>query len=304
MWRFRERRNSFGRDDYALIPATPATARLGRAREGYPTELRILLSEPSAQDVTFTPVITAATADGADFTMTITTNIPAGATNVSLKFTTTVGNSEADEFVTVALSNVVGAAVQKSQATLLILDAAPQTLLIEGPPPILPSADPITLTIPVWASFASSIPGVDFITIEETAAANTDFIPISGHLDFTGAYRKDIQIVIPGGVIRTMDRSFLVALVNPLNAVLLNDYARVRLLAEVPPDILGFTIANGEGQITFRSQPGVSYLLESTTDMTAAQWQQLNIISSQSGEASFHVLASGAQSFFRIRQQP
>jgi len=186
----------------------------------------ITLSNAATTDVTLDYATAAGTAiAGTDFTAaTGSLTIPAGQTSATI--TVKVNGDtldEANETLTLTLSNVVGATLLDGEATGTIEDddAAP-TISIGDVTVVEGDSGTVNAVFTVTLSAASGLPvTVNFATADGTATAGSDYIAATGDVTFApGETSKTITVQTIGDTTIEEDETFLVNLSNAVNATI------------------------------------------------------------------------------------
>ena len=155
------------------------------------------------------------------------------------------GTAENPETFNVTLSAPTNAGLGTSTTTLTIADD-------EGPPalsfdPVLLSADEentsVTLRVRLSHPSANQVQ-VDYATADNTATANSDYVPVSGTLTFApGETTKTFTVTLFEDTIDEPDEALRVTLSNPANAALGSAEATVTILDDDPAPAVQFSAA-------------------------------------------------------------
>jgi len=191
-------------------------------------DFTVSLSAASSQNISvgYTTANGTATA-GSDYTAITTTtlNIPAGSTTGTITVAVSGDATfEADETMTVTLSNVVNATIATAAATGTITndDTAPSLSMVnvsvvEG------NAGPTNLVFTVTQSAVSGInTSVDYTTSNGTATAGSDYTATTTTTLTipAGATTGAITVIVSGDTLFEADETMAVTLSNPTNATI------------------------------------------------------------------------------------
>lgn len=181
----------------------------------------VSLSAASGKSVAFDWASANGTAlAGSDYTASSGTakTIAAGATSTTLSIPITNDTmDEADETLTVSISNAVNSTIATSSATVTITDndSAPTISIANAS---ATEASNIVFTISLSAASSQSIT-VDWATSDDTALAGTDYTTGSGTVTFAaGETSKTISVTSLTDTTDENDETFTVTLSNPTNA--------------------------------------------------------------------------------------
>jgi peptidoglycan-N-acetylglucosamine deacetylase len=212
-------------------PGTTTTARL-----------TVRLSEPTSRTVTVDYRTIAGTATaGTDYrSASGSLSFAVGQTSRTIG-ARVIGDAldEPNETFSVRLSKVSGAAYQRREARVRIVDDDPpprvrirDVSVVEGA-----AGTPTTVSIPVELDAPSGRPvTVQYATADGTATAGEDYLAVAGTLSFSpGQTRYDLTITVLGDDAFEGDETFVLRLSAPTSATVARGAATITIIDDEPP---------------------------------------------------------------------
>jgi hypothetical protein len=212
-------------------PGTTTTARL-----------TVRLSEPTSRTVTVDYRTIAGTATaGTDYrSVSGSLSFAVGQTSRTI-VVRVIGDAldEPNETFSVRLSKVSGAAYQRREARVRIVDDDPpprvrirDVSVVEGA-----AGTPTTVSIPVELDAPSGRPvTVQYATADGTATAGEDYLAVAGTLSFSpGQTRYDLTITVLGDDAFEGDETFVLRLSAPTSATVARGAATITIIDDEPP---------------------------------------------------------------------
>lgn len=185
----------------------------------------VSLPGPATQDTTFSYLTVAGTAAaGADFaSSTGTATITAGSTSTNV-VVTVVGDDldEADETLSLSISNPINASIADSSGTGTIVDDDAAPTLQSDTPSAAETDTTTALTFTVTLSAASGrTVTVDYATSNGTATAGSDYTAASGTLVFdAGDTTKTVDVTVTGDELDEPNETLTLTLTGAQNATI------------------------------------------------------------------------------------
>ncbi len=200
----------------------------------------VTLSKASAQTVTVKYLTQSGTASAVDYQSAGTTTLTFAPGETSKNVTILVNGDnyqEPDETFFVNLSQPTNATIGDNQgkATILNDDVAPTITITD-----VSAAEgngPTDFTFTVTLSYGSAqVRSVDFMTADGTAVAGKDYQPQSNTLTFSiGQSQKTITVLVNGNTDIEGDKTFVVNLLNPVDATIAKAQGKGTILNDDKP---------------------------------------------------------------------
>ena len=158
---------------------------------------------------------------------------------------------EFDETFGINLTNASNGTIATSTGTVTILDDDALALVSVGDVTLAEGDEGSTnasFTVSLDVKSAKPI-SIDFTTVDGTAEAGSDYVGVSGKLEFApGETTKTVEVAVLGDKLDEIDEAFTIHLSNPSNADILNNHGTGTIINDDnPPTVTVENIAISEG---------------------------------------------------------